>query len=112
MSTQSTDVSELTGATFDEEIHQSPVPGLVEFGAEWCPPCRLLTAVLDSIAAAYAGRLRVFTVDSDHEPALARRYEVLSVPTLLVFSDGVLNNRMVGARSQAGLMQELAGILS
>ncbi len=82
----SSTVLELTDATFDEEIAASPIPVLVEFWAAWCPPCRLIAPILDSIAAEYADRLRVCKVNSDERPELAQRYGVMSVPTILVFS--------------------------
>jgi thioredoxin 1 len=104
-------VLELNDGTFDEEIGGSPVPVLVEFWADWCPPCRLFAPILDAIALEYAGRLRVFNVNSDERPELARRYDVMSVPTLLIFNQGELVQRMVGARSPARLLEELAGVL-
>jgi thioredoxin 1 len=105
-------VLELTDATFDEEIGASPVPVLVEFWAEWCPPCRVIAPILDSIAADYADRLHVCKVNSDERPELARRYDVMSVPTILVFSQGELRQRMVGARSQSRLLDELAAVIN
>ena len=104
-------VIELTETTFDEEIGSSPVPVIVEFWAEWCPPCKLIVPILDAIAADFADRLRVYKVNSDERPDLARRYEVLSVPTILVFSQGTLVRRMVGARSRTRLLEELADVL-
>jgi thioredoxin 1 len=108
----SSTVLELTDATFDEEITASPIPVLVEFWAEWCPPCRLIAPILDSIAAEYADRLRVCKVNSDERPELAQRYGVMSVPTILVFSQGELSQRMVGARSRSRLLEELAELLN
>jgi thioredoxin 1 len=105
-------VLELTDATFDEEITTSPVPVLVEFWAEWCPPCRLIAPILDAIAADYPEQLRVYKVNSDERPELALRYGVMSVPTILVFSQGELRQRMVGARSQSRLLDELAGVIN
>jgi thioredoxin 1 len=108
----SSTVLELTDATFDEEIAASPIPVLVEFWAQWCPPCRLIAPILDSIAAEYADRLRVCKVNSDDRPELALRYDVMSVPTILVFHHGELRRRMVGARSRSRLLDELAGVLN
>ena len=108
----SSTVLELTDATFDEEIAASPIPVLVEFWAQWCPPCRLIAPILDSIAAEYADRLRVRKVNSDERPELTLRYGVMSVPTILVFSEGELRQRMVGARSQSRLLDERAGVIN
>ena len=101
----------LTEATFDEEIGASPVPVLVEFWAEWCPPCKAIAPILDELAGEYADRLRVVKVNSDDNPGLAARFEVMAVPTMLVFDDGRLVKRMMGARGKRHLLEELAGVL-
>ncbi len=108
----SNQVRELTGSTFDEALAASPVPVVVEFWAEWCPPCKLVAPVLDSIAADHADRLQIFKVNSDEHPELARRYEVISVPTILSFSEGHLRQRMVGARSRVRLLEDLRELIS
>jgi thioredoxin 1 len=105
-------VLELDAVTFEEELAGSPVPVLVEFWAEWCPPCRLLSPVLDSIAADYADRIRVGKINSDDHPELARRYDVMSVPTVLAFKDGEQRLRLVGARSRVRLLEDLGELLS
>ncbi len=96
----------------DEEIAASLVPVLVEFGAEWCPPCKALAPVLEAVAAEYRDRLRILTVDADAEPALTARFNVVSLPTLLLFRDGELAGRLVGARGKGRLTQELEELLS
>ena len=101
----------LSEATFDEVIAGSDVPVLVEFWAEWCPPCRALAPVLDSIVAENAN-LVLYKVNSDEEPELAARFAVSSVPTMLVFNDGALAKRMVGARGKRHLLEELSVVLS
>jgi thioredoxin 1 len=105
-------VVELTEATFDEEIATSPVPVMVEFWAEWCPPCKVIAPILDAIAADFQDRLRVFKVNSDERPELAARYEVMSVPTILVFSNGELRQRSIGARSRARLLEDLSEVIN
>jgi thioredoxin 1 len=100
-------VAELTEATFDEEIKTSPLPVVVEFWAEWCPPCKLLAPILDSIAADSVDRLRVYKINTDDHPVLGQRYDVMSVPTILVFTEGNLVRRLIGARSRARLLEEL-----
>jgi len=107
-----TAAADLTDATFDELIAASERPVLVEFWAEWCPPCKVPAAVLDEIAAEHAERLVLYKVNSDENPGLVARFAVLSVPTTLVFDSGALVNRMVGARGKRHLLQELADVLS
>jgi thioredoxin 1 len=107
----STAILSLTESTFNEAIMTSPVPVVVEFWAEWCPPCRTMAPVLDSIAADFEDRLQVVKVNSDEHPELARRYEVMGVPTILAFSEGQLRQRMVGARSRARLLEDLSDLI-
>jgi thioredoxin len=91
-----TKVIEVTDRTFDAVIG-SAQPVLIDFGAAWCPPCRAIAPVVDAIAAAYDGKLRVAMCDVDRSPALANRFDVRSVPTLVVVRDGRVVGRMVGA---------------
>jgi thioredoxin 1 len=102
----------LTEQTFDEVIAGSEVPVIVEFWAEWCGPCKTLGPLLDRIAAENSDRLALYKVDSDEDPALVARFDVLSVPTTLVFVEGQLVKRMVGARGKRQLMEELAAVLT
>ncbi|MBN1238290.1 MAG: thioredoxin [Gammaproteobacteria bacterium] len=78
----------LAETPFDAEVLASPVPVLVDYWAEWCAPCRMIAPLIDQIAAAYQGRLKVVKVDVEEHPALARRYQVRSIPTLMLFRDG------------------------
>ena len=107
-----TAVTELSSATFDEEIARVDEPALVEFWAEWCPPCKVLAPILDEIHAELGDRLRVYKVNSDEHYALAGRFEVLAVPTILLFSGGELRQRLVGARSKARLLEEVDLVLN
>ena len=108
----STSIPPLTAATFDEEVLAADVPVLVDFWAEWCGPCHTIEPVLDGLAQDLAGRLRIVSVDADDQPALAARFGVLSLPTLLVFRHGELVKRMVGARGRGHLLEELDDVLS
>ena len=105
-------VQVLTDSTVDHEIGASTVPVLVEVGAEWCPPCRAMGPVLAAVAAEYGERVRVFTVDADHNRGVVARFGVLGLPTFLVFSEGQLARRLVGARSKHRLVAELDGLLT
>jgi thioredoxin 1 len=106
----STSVLELTDATFDEEMTVAPHPAVVEFWAPWCAPCRAMAPMLDALADDCSDRLRVFKVNADEHPDLARRYDVVSVPTFLVFVDGELRRQMVGARSRRQLLDDVAAV--
>ena len=100
-------IQTLTAATFDEAIAASPVPVLVDVWAEWCPPCHALDPVLEAIAAEQADRLRVMKINSDEHPQVSVRYGVMSLPTMLVFRDGAVVGRLVGARGKARLLQDI-----
>ncbi|WP_309485854.1 thioredoxin family protein [Marinitenerispora sediminis] len=105
--TETTGVAEVTDATFAEEVLKADGAVLVEFTADWCPPCRALAPVLREVAAQEAGRTRVVQLDVDANPRTATAYGVLSVPRMLVFRDGEPVRSMVGTRSKRRLLQEL-----
>ncbi|MDQ6796789.1 MAG: thioredoxin [Actinomycetota bacterium] len=98
----------LTDETFDEEVGSSDLPLVVDFWAEWCGPCRMVAPVLEAIAAEHEGKLRIAKVNVDDAPNVARRLEVMSIPTLIVFKDGVAKKRLVGAKGKGQLLQEFA----
>ncbi len=104
-------VATVTEATFDVAVLQARLPVLVDFWAEWCPPCKWLEPVLEEVAAEQAGKLLVAKVDADENPELARRYGTLSLPSLLLFVDGVEQARIVGAMPKRRLLAELAAFL-
>jgi thioredoxin 1 len=104
-------VQELTSATFDEVVGGAGVPVVVDLWAEWCAPCHALAPVLDEIAAEQAATLRIVKVDVDAHPDVAARFGVMSFPTLLVFDDGQVVKRLVGARGKRHLLAELSLVL-
>jgi thioredoxin 1 len=101
----------LTTDNFDETIGASTVPVIVDFWAEWCGPCKMIAPILGEIATEQAGRVQVTKLNVDEHPDLARRFDVMSIPTLLVFDDGVAKKRIVGAKGKGQLLEELAEFL-
>ena len=105
-------ITALSDTTFDEEVLGSTSPVVVDFWAEWCGPCKMLSPVLDEIAAQQADKIRVVKVNVDDNPDVARRFSAMSIPTLLVFQDGEPVKRLVGARGNGALLEELAEFLT
>ena len=101
----------LSATTFDEEINGSSTPILVDFWAEWCGPCKMIAPILDEIASEQEGKLTVAKLNVDDAPAIARRFGVMSIPTMILFNHGEPAKRVVGAKPKAALLGELADYL-
>ena len=101
----------LSASTFDETVNSSSTPVLVDFWAEWCGPCKMIAPILEEIATEQAGQLTVAKLNVDDHPDLARRFDVMSIPTLLVFQDGEAKKRLIGAKGKGQLLQELGEFL-
>ena len=101
----------LDDATFSEEINSSAEPLIVDFWAEWCGPCKMVDPILKEIATEQQGKLRVGKLNVDDNPETARRFEVMSIPTLIVFKDGEPKKRLVGAKGKGQLLEELSEFL-
>ena len=87
---------QITNRTFDEKVSSSSRPVLVDFWAEWCAPCRMLSPTIDQIAEDYDGKVPVGKINIDEEPDLAQRFVVMSIPTLILFKYGSIVSRSVG----------------
>ena len=86
--------------TFDGEVIKSEVPVLVDFWASWCGPCRMVSPIIDEIAEEYEGQIKVGKVNVDEEGELAAEFAIVSIPTILIFKNGKIIEKVVGARSK------------
>ncbi len=101
----------LDDATFDEHVKASDVPVLVDFWAEWCGPCKMIAPVLEEIADEQAGKLEIGKLNIDDNLDVTRRYDVMSIPTLILFKDGKPKARLIGAKPKGQLVQEMSAYL-
>ena len=99
--------TEATEATFEQEVLASEKPVIVDFWADWCGPCHMVSPILDEIAEERSDELRVVKVNIDEEPELAQRYGVMSIPAMVLFRDGEPAAATVGARPKRALEQAL-----
>ncbi len=104
-------IVQLDDATFDEHVKSSDVPVLVDFWAEWCGPCKMIAPVLEEIAQEQAGKLAIGKLNIDDNLDVTRRYDVMSIPTLILFKDGEPVARLIGAKPKGQLLQELSNYL-
>jgi thioredoxin 1 len=102
---------DVTTASFQADVLSSSKPILVDFWAEWCGPCRMVSPILDEIAVEYADKIEVVKVNVDNEPGLAQQYGITGIPALQVFQNGKVVKAMVGAKPKAVLVQDLAEFL-
>jgi thioredoxin 1 len=104
-------ITQLTEATFAEEVNAADEPVIVDFWAEWCGPCKMIAPILEEIATEQDGKVRVAKVNVDENPGLARQFGVMSIPTMIVFRDGAEDHRIVGAKGKPQLLEDLAAYL-
>jgi len=92
---------------FDSEVLQSELPVLVDFWAEWCGPCRMVAPALEAIANEHSGRLKVVKLNVDEAPSVAAKYQIMSIPTLMLFKGGQIVERIVGAQPKQKILEQI-----
>lgn len=102
----------VTDASFDVDVLQSDKPVIVDFWADWCGPCRMVAPILDEISAKHGDKVTIAKLDIDANPQIAQQYQILSIPTMLVFQGGKPVKQVVGAKPKAALLAEFADILA
>jgi thioredoxin 1 len=103
-------IIEINATNFETEVLKSSQPVLVDFWAEWCGPCKMLAPVLDEIATEQTGRVKVAKVNIDHNPTLAARFGIQSIPTLLYFANGEVRNQTIGVAGKKAITDKLEAL--
>jgi thioredoxin 1 len=104
-------ITTLTDTNFNEEVKGADEPVLVDFWAEWCGPCKMIAPILEEIATEQDGKIRIAKLNVDDAPQTAQQFQVMSIPTLILFKDGEVQKRVVGARGKGQLLEEISAFL-
>ena len=97
----------VTDATFQQEVVQSPLPLLLDCWAVWCGPCRMLAPIIDQLASEFAGRVKIAKLNVEENPQTATKFGVQSIPTMLIFKNGQVVDRLVGAQPKPAIMEHI-----
>jgi thioredoxin 1 len=107
----SKDIVELTEHNFEQEVVKSEVPVLVDFWATWCSPCKALAPIMEELSREGSGRFKIAKVNVDDNPHLASRWDVMNIPTMILFNAGKETDRLVGLMPKAKILARIGGIL-
>ena len=106
-----TKITQLSETTFESEVTQSPIPVLVDFWAEWCGPCKMIAPLLDELADEYDGKLKIGKVNVDDNQALAGKFGIRAIPTLLLIKGGQVKEQVVGMASKKDLQKKISAVI-
>ena len=102
----------LTDKNFQKEVLEEEIPVLVDFYADWCPPCRVLAPIISGLAEEFEGKIKVGKLNVDENPQTASKYQIMSIPTLMIFKEGEVVERVVGVRPKEALKERIKHFLS
>lgn len=106
------DVKAVTKETWESEVLQAKVLVMVDFWAAWCGPCRMVSPIVDELSTEYGGRVKVMKLNTDENPEVAGRYQIMGIPTLMFFKDGNVVDKLVGALSKGQYKDKIEKLLS
>lgn len=101
----------LTDQNFEAEVLKSPLPVLVDFWATWCPPCQTLASIIEELSNDFGGKIKFGELDVDQNPKMAEKYEIMSIPTLMIFKKGEMVKQIIGAKTKEELEKEIKEVI-
>ncbi len=104
-------VLHLGGKEFDKEVLQSAIPAVVDFYADWCGPCRMVSPIVESLSREYAGKVKFVKIDTDRNRGLAERYDIMSIPNVMIFKNGEIRDKIIGASPASLYKQKIDSVL-
>lgn len=103
---------EFTDGNFEAEVLKSDTPVLVDFWAPWCGPCKMVAPIVEEISHEYAGKIKVGKVNTDDNQQVASQYGIMSIPTIMIFKNGEVVERVIGAQPKAALTSKIESVLA